>query len=40
PRKELEEMCTEKPDEPLELVCHYCGSVYKYDKKELLSLLK
>lgn len=38
-KKELTEMCNEKQDEPLELVCHYCGSVYKYDKKELLSSL-
>lgn len=35
-KKELVDICTEKQDEPLELICHYCGSVYKYEKKALL----
>jgi len=35
-KKELIDMCSEKQDEALELICHYCGSVYKYDKQELL----
>ena len=39
-KKELTEMCNEKQDEPLELVCHYCGSVYRYDKRELLNQIQ
>lgn len=34
-RKELSEIVETNPEEPVETVCHYCGSVYKIDKRDL-----
>ena len=34
-RKELSEIVETNPDEPVETICHYCGSVYRIDKKDL-----
>lgn len=39
-KSELIDMCSEKQEEDLELICHYCGSVYKYDKQELLKSIR
>ena len=39
-KEELIDICTEKQNEPIELICHYCGSIYKYDKQKLLNSIK
>lgn len=37
-RRELEEFSTTGPD-PLEIVCHNCGSVYRYSRDEIKAML-
>lgn len=32
--KELTEIVNDRPNEPIEVICHNCGSVYHFDKKD------
>lgn len=39
-KKEITDICTEKPTEPIEIICHNCGSIYHFEKSQILPQIK